>query len=530
MSEHSSESENGSIAEDLIHKDTDSFKCLAQIYVSRSSIFRNPLYPFPPLSDPGLSDAIDYTEPPEVLDNVGVNTYIKLCKKFKICPFTRILKSLSNESLNLKYYGLNDKQMEAVMEALSHNTIVLNITLEDNYLTPKSVEHLSNMLFANRNLKTLVLKECRLGPEGAAVLNDCISSTSLIELDLSHNGLDDAGLNELRDGLSYNKSIRILNLSNNNLGEGAADALKEIITSTELICDLDLSWNNFYSGPGNTILFNALMNNTTIKTLKISWNAIATKDATKPIMKYLKATEDLEYLDISGNRLTGEALTNVRSGLSKCINLQCLKIGNNLLKPDEALSIIKSLLNSLKNITEIYINNTFVTKDCLPFIAQAKKRNVKVEIEGVLGNFVIKPPDQISLLFERAKFLGMKAKSKKAQIDFGKFVVSLPEEDLMPADFQKALVKFKLKLDPDLVQALITKFPAPKGKFSCVDMRKAFLRYYPDTYVPPPKETQKPETVEELPQAIPNMLFVDESYSEEEDNEEDGYEGEEYAL
>lgn len=40
--------------EDLIHKNTKSFRCLAQVQISRSSLLLDPFYWFPELSNPEL--------------------------------------------------------------------------------------------------------------------------------------------------------------------------------------------------------------------------------------------------------------------------------------------------------------------------------------------------------------------------------------------------------------------------------------------------------------------------------------------
>lgn len=46
--------------EDLFNKNTESFRCLAQILLSRSSLLRHILYHYPPLEDPGIDDAFNY--------------------------------------------------------------------------------------------------------------------------------------------------------------------------------------------------------------------------------------------------------------------------------------------------------------------------------------------------------------------------------------------------------------------------------------------------------------------------------------
>lgn len=49
--------------EALFNKNTESFRCLAQILLSRSSLLRHPLYHFPPLADPGIDAAFNYVGP-----------------------------------------------------------------------------------------------------------------------------------------------------------------------------------------------------------------------------------------------------------------------------------------------------------------------------------------------------------------------------------------------------------------------------------------------------------------------------------
>lgn len=46
--------------EELFSKSTESFRCLADLLISHSSLLRQPLYHFPPLEDPGIDDAFNY--------------------------------------------------------------------------------------------------------------------------------------------------------------------------------------------------------------------------------------------------------------------------------------------------------------------------------------------------------------------------------------------------------------------------------------------------------------------------------------
>lgn len=46
--------------QELFNKNTPSFRCLAQVLLSRSSLMRSAIYFFPPLEDPGVDKAFNY--------------------------------------------------------------------------------------------------------------------------------------------------------------------------------------------------------------------------------------------------------------------------------------------------------------------------------------------------------------------------------------------------------------------------------------------------------------------------------------
>ncbi|KAF5270851.1 hypothetical protein FQA39_LY08296 [Lamprigera yunnana] len=486
MSEHTStSSDKESFFEDLLVKDTDSFKCLAQIFLSRSSIFEHPLYNFPSLEDPDLDAAINYKEPPQEFDDYGVDNYLRLCKKFQICALKRVIQSLPTNTLNLKYYGLREKQVEAIMDSLSKNKFVLTCILEDSWLTPRSVEHVTNMLMQNNKLMALSLRECRIKPEGAEVVNQALLTTNtLYILDLSYNRLESLGISYLVEGLIMNKSIRILNLSNNNLGDETCQYLSEILAGNDVLEDLDLSWNSFYSGIGNNVLFAGFRKNYSIKKLSLAWNGIATAAASKPIAKFLRRKKTfLEYFDISGNRLTDESLTSICNGVRRCKKLIILKMGFNLIKEDEAISIIR-LFNTIKTLQELYMENTIVNKEFLGLWSQLSTTGKKVVFEGALREYEFKPVDKKLVVLNRLKYIGKKPKLKSRRVDLGKFVFSLPDELILQQDLFKALKQFKLKADKELQLFFYNQFKSSTTKFDCVKLKDCYLKYFPDAALP----------------------------------------------
>nr|CAI5829747.1 unnamed protein product [Callosobruchus analis] len=352
----------------LLLKNTPSFKCLAQVQLSHSSLMRNIAYLFPPLEDPGIDEVFDYAEPDPTYDDIGVEKYIKFCKDLEIVPISRVTRSLTSPILNLKFYGLSDKQIRAISETLKGNAYVEQLILQDNWLTPEMTEMLSSMLQENGALRVLNLRECRIGEAGAEKLNEALSNSQFLsELDLSFNSLGDKGLKLIQMGLCETPSLKKLNISHNELTEESGETLEKILVENKTITDIDLSWNGFYTGPGNKKLFNGFKNNDRIKWLSLAWNGISTKAAISPLTKFLKKAQNLEYLDMNFNRLQHGPLKMLKNAVNKNHSLVTFRIGNNPYPPDEGLILLKMFATKDKDpLTFMDMENKYVLKEAVP--------------------------------------------------------------------------------------------------------------------------------------------------------------------
>lgn len=55
-------------------------------------------------------------------------------------------------------------------------------------------------------------------------------------------------------------------------------------------------------------------------------------------------------------------------------------------------------------------------------------------------------------------------------------------------DFESFLKKKKIKrLDKDIVSELMNRFSVKKTKVDCIEMKKQYMKLWPDTILPPPK-------------------------------------------
>lgn len=66
-------------------------------------------------------------------------------------------------------------------------------------------------------------------------------------------------------------------------------------------------------------------------------------------------------------RLTGDALVCIKNGMARCRSLVAIKLGSNLVTPEEAAVLAKVLKTSpISSLRYLDLENTFVEKTFLP--------------------------------------------------------------------------------------------------------------------------------------------------------------------
>ncbi|XP_045483087.1 uncharacterized protein LOC123688554 isoform X2 [Harmonia axyridis] len=428
-----------------IDSNASSYKCFKEIMMSSSSIFQNPFYFFPDLEDPGIEDALELkAQPPP--EDYGCQAYRDMCKNMNIYPISKVCNSLTTEELNLKFYVPFEMQMKAICRTLESNKFIRELNLQDNWLSVESCTYLASVLEINITLKILNLKECRIGVEGMAILSGALESSSIQELDLSFNSLGNEGLREGKSGLSLNYNLTSLNLGHNEFTEEAVDYLYDILVEASRLIKLDLSWNCF-------------------NTPKC--------------------------------RIGGPSLNFLVKGVSQSNSLEHLKIGNNVISPQQAFNCAELLAKpSERPLQLIDMENTVVQKRFLNLMERIREQGKNVIYGAVLADYEIHGPYLPKVLFGRCKYLSMKPKKKKNRVDFGHFVLSLPDQPMTFEDFQEALTSRKLNvlLDLDLIGALQNQYKIKKfSKIDCSQLKSDYMVLYPDTQPEPPKIKKPPK-------------------------------------
>ncbi|XP_032365355.1 ribonuclease inhibitor-like [Etheostoma spectabile] len=226
----------------------------------------------------------------------------------------------SNKAL-LSGCNLSERSWEALSSVLSSQSSSLReLDLSNNDLQDSEVKHLSSGLKSPHcTLETLRLSGCELSQRSCEALSSVLSSqsSSLRELDLSNNNLQDSGVKQLSSGLkSTHCRLETLKLSGCTLSERSCEALPSIVSSqSSSLRELDLS-NNDLQDSGVELMSPGLKSpHCRLETLRLSGCDLSERSCEALSSVLSSQSSSLRELDLSNNDLQDSGLELMSPGL-----------------------------------------------------------------------------------------------------------------------------------------------------------------------------------------------------------------------
>ncbi|XP_029913846.1 NACHT, LRR and PYD domains-containing protein 12-like [Myripristis murdjan] len=215
--------------------------------------------------------------------------------------------------------NISEKGCAALASVLSSQSSSLReLDLSNNQLQDSGVKLLSHGLGSPIcQLKTLRLSWCKLSERSCEALASVLSSSSLRELDLSNNDLQDSGVKMLSAGLeSPHCRLEALRLSVCNLSERSCAALASVLSSqSSSLRELDLS-NNDLQDSGVKLLSDGLESpHCRLEALRLS-GCLVTEEGCAALASALSSNPShLRELDLSYNHPGDSGVKLLSAGL-----------------------------------------------------------------------------------------------------------------------------------------------------------------------------------------------------------------------
>ncbi|XP_016420240.1 protein NLRC5-like [Sinocyclocheilus rhinocerous] len=285
-----------------------------------------------------------------------------------------------------------DEACQYVTGIVGKNPLLLReLNLSEHELGDTNMKRLAALLQDKHcTLNTLTLRGCGLTEESCSVLATVLrSNSSLKELDMSNNNLQDSGVKKLQNGLEdTNCTVEKLGLSDCSITEEGYKALASALRSNPShLIELDLTGND--PGPSGVKQLNHLLQdpNYSLKTLRFLGPAAdeACQDVNRVLGENLLLLRELNLseheLGLSGLNKLAAVLQDIHCKLSKLI------LNNSDITEEDCHALTAALNSNPSNLTELNLSGTKLRNSGMKIFSTLFK-NEKCSLKKLMFNCI----------------------------------------------------------------------------------------------------------------------------------------------
>eukprot|EP00163_Fabomonas_tropica_P009757 TRINITY_DN1963_c1_g2_i1.p1 TRINITY_DN1963_c1_g2~~TRINITY_DN1963_c1_g2_i1.p1 ORF type:complete len:609 (+),score=128.23 TRINITY_DN1963_c1_g2_i1:262-2088(+) len=292
-------------------------------------------------------------------------------------------KNRSLLSLGINMNGIGIEGAQSLSRGLAGNKVLVRLDLSGNNLTAEGVEAFCGALPSTR-LSQVNLSRNNIGDEGVEhVAEALLSHDHMSSLDLSHNGITEAGIGALAMMIHKGRNtVATLNLSHNSLGAKGAIELAESLKLDQSLKSLNLSHNDIV-GEALDRIGHALSDNLVLSRIELNNNLLRDSGA-KGVAAMMEGKCPLTYVDLSTNKIKDEGGLAIAKALRSNGQMRHLNLRNNMFHDATGNALAKSMASN-STLTFIDIEYNDVNYQNFSFIERTVKANAKAYKDGTVG-------------------------------------------------------------------------------------------------------------------------------------------------
>ena len=333
-----------------------------------------------------------------ILQALAENSKLRILKLDNNNMTEQVTGDLGNvikSNSNLEQLGLEGNEfgpsVVVILQALQHKSKLTSLTLCKNNMNGQVAEDLANVIKNNSNLEQLLLRDNKLGLSIVVILKALKGNCKLKSLFLKRNNITGQQVAEcLANVIKNNSDFEALDLSGNDLRLSAMVILQALQENSKLKI-LDLSYNKI-TGQAAKHLANVIKVNSNLEQLGLECNELG--PAAVIILRTLKHNSKLTFLNLGNNKMTEQVAEDLADVINNNPNLGELNLEDNKLGAS-AILILQALQGNCK-LTRLSLDNNNITRQVGADLANVIKGNCNLKQLGLGGNEL--GPSAISIL------------------------------------------------------------------------------------------------------------------------------------
>jgi Ran GTPase-activating protein (RanGAP) involved in mRNA processing and transport len=301
--------------------------------------------------------------------------------------FLRLLGQVLKESI--ESFSIQNVEDTVDLDALVHVLLALPNLLElviqghspfNQRLTQQSLIR----LFASETIRSLSLRNLRLGailPEPLMILEN---NNTLESLSLGQNGLDFQCGMAIAYLLSVNRSWKELNLSCNTIPDDCGSAIVAALTGNTSLTSLDLTANLVELETSRRIAHLLASSQSALQVLTLNQNRLL-DEGVAMIAAGLERNTSLKELSLAETKITEASCSVIVASLQTNTTLERLNLANNRLR-DKACISLAVALESNSTLTSLNLHGNELQDSGVLRLAQMLKVNTTIERLNLANN------------------------------------------------------------------------------------------------------------------------------------------------